>query len=471
MPWDVGQNKFIRTNDVGSTGQTVWQDDKNNTPTPIKIRADRHDYHDQDVADGISDCLNLDGITTMRASLPMGNNKITTLAAGALGTDAATFGQVFDSMTFDTGTRILTLGRPTGADLTATIPDSGGGGGGTVISIDIGEGLSGTSDPITTSGDIRLATIGTLQTFSGGISSVTVDKHGRVTQVIEGAFANTNLGIGTRDGTQLEVTSSTGTNVLLPLASTAQAGIMSASDKTTLDGLSSGGVPAILSNGTTPSLNTGMTASEIRTLIGAGTGDGDGDITSVTINAGAGLTGGGTDSFGSVNLTIDMGTPGTCTGSTTNSTDASSHTHAISNLDASDITTGTLSVSRGGTGTTTSTGSGSVVLNGSPTFTGTVTAPAFNATSARDKKTELYPYAHGDGFIDMFHPIVYTLNEEEEKKKYVGFFADEVAGILPEACIFDENNVPVGIDYSRLVVPIIEELKALRSRVAELEAA
>ena len=34
------------------------------------------------------------------------------------------------------------------------------------------------------------------------------------------------------------------------------------------------GVPAILSNGSTPSLNTGITAAEIRSLIGAGTGNG-----------------------------------------------------------------------------------------------------------------------------------------------------------------------------------------------------
>ena len=57
-------------------------------------------------------------------------------------------------------------------------------------------------------------------------------------------------------------------------------------------------------------------------------------------------------------------------------------------LDTSKITTGTLPVSRGGTGVSTSTGTGSVVLSASPTFTGTVTAPTFsgeltgNATTA-----------------------------------------------------------------------------------------
>ena len=42
------------------------------------------------------------------------------------------------------------------------------------------------------------------------------------------------------------------------------------------------GVPAILSNGTSPSLNTGITGAEVRTLIGAGTGSGS--VTSVGLS-------------------------------------------------------------------------------------------------------------------------------------------------------------------------------------------
>ena len=42
------------------------------------------------------------------------------------------------------------------------------------------------------------------------------------------------------------------------------------------------GVPAILSDGATPTLNSGITAAEVRTLIGAGTGDGDVTASSTT---------------------------------------------------------------------------------------------------------------------------------------------------------------------------------------------
>lgn len=64
------------------------------------------------------------------------------------------------------------------------------------------------------------------------------------------------------------------------------------------------GVPAILSNGSTPSLNTGISAAEVRSLIGAGTGSG-------TIN-GSGTTGYVPRFSGSTTLTnsqiIDNGT-------------------------------------------------------------------------------------------------------------------------------------------------------------------
>ena len=58
-----------------------------------------------------------------------------------------------------------------------------------------------------------------------------------------------------------------------------------------------------------------------------------------------------------------------------------SHTHS-----AADITTGTLAVARGGTGVATSTGTGSVVLSASPTFTG---APLSTTPTAGDNTTKI----------------------------------------------------------------------------------
>jgi hypothetical protein len=69
----------------------------------------------------------------------------------------------------------------------------------------------------------------------------------------------------------------------------------------------------------------------------------------------------------------------TITGANVTSGSNPGHTHtgsSISSLDAGDITTGTLPVLRGGTGVTTSTGTGNVVLSASPSFTG---VPVFAA--------------------------------------------------------------------------------------------
>ena len=57
------------------------------------------------------------------------------------------------------------------------------------------------------------------------------------------------------------------------------------------------GTPAILSNGSSPSLNSGITATEVRTLIGAGTSSSSG-VTSVA--TGSGLTGGTITSTGTL---------------------------------------------------------------------------------------------------------------------------------------------------------------------------
>lgn len=52
MSWD-GSGNFSRTNGTNSGAET-WQDD---AAAGTKIRADRHDTHDQDLSDGISACL------------------------------------------------------------------------------------------------------------------------------------------------------------------------------------------------------------------------------------------------------------------------------------------------------------------------------------------------------------------------------------------------------------------------------
>ena len=64
MPWQGGI--YERTNGQYG-GTTVWQTDRDNL---IKIEAVRHDTHDQDLAAGISACLNINGQNAMAEVLP-----------------------------------------------------------------------------------------------------------------------------------------------------------------------------------------------------------------------------------------------------------------------------------------------------------------------------------------------------------------------------------------------------------------
>ena len=222
MPW-LGNGVFQRTNQDFS-GDTVWQQDQQ---AGIKVIDSRHDFHDQDIAVGVESTLNLDGLNSMRADLKMATFKITGLGAAAGLTDAPNYGQVSGSMTFDDGLRTLDLFDRNGALIdTVTIPSgSGGGGEGTVSSISIGAGLTGAANPITTVGDIGLESIGTGQVYQGGISTMTLDDYGRVTQVTVGGFANTNLSKAITL-TTVKIISSTGTDTTLTAATTLQAGIM-----------------------------------------------------------------------------------------------------------------------------------------------------------------------------------------------------------------------------------------------------
>jgi hypothetical protein len=71
---------------------------------------------------------------------------------------------------------------------------------------------------------------------------------------------------------------------------------------------------------------------------------------------------------------------GAVTGTATGFDGSANITIPITALDVGAATTGVLAVARGGTGVQTSTGTGNNVLSDSPTFTGTITAAAINAS-------------------------------------------------------------------------------------------
>jgi hypothetical protein len=135
-----------------------------------------------------------------------------------------------------------------------------------------GNSIAITNTPITTSGDLEISFIGQAGEYingDGDLITFPSIPQGDITAVVAG----TGMTGGGTSGSVTLNCSITNNNQL-----TNGAGYITAA--------SLQGVPAILSNGTTPSLNTGISAAEVRSLIGAGTSSLTIGTTSSTAKAG-----------------------------------------------------------------------------------------------------------------------------------------------------------------------------------------
>ena len=156
--------------------------------------------------------------------------------------------------------------------------------------------------------------------------------------------------------------------------------------RTNLGVVNDTGTPAILSNGTVPSLNSGITATEVRNLIGAGTSSSAG-VTSIETSTG--LSGGTITSTGTLtntdrgssqnifkNFTASSG--GTATANSNNDTLTIAAGTNITTVRSGD--TITINATNDGQGVT-SIATGSGITGGTITSTGTLTVEAGNGLS------------------------------------------------------------------------------------------
>ena len=112
------------------------------------------------------------------------------------------------------------------------------------------------------------ATISSIANASSDTDKFLVSDSGEV-KYRTGAQLRSDIGAGTGSGTVTSVAVSGGTGISVsgsPITSSGTITITNSAPDT--------GTPAILSDGSTPSLNSGITAAEVRSLIGAGTGSG-----------------------------------------------------------------------------------------------------------------------------------------------------------------------------------------------------
>lgn len=92
MPFN-GSGTFNRDNGVNS-GASVWQNDRDGG---ANILADRHDVHDKDIGDALTNCITKDGQTNPSADLPMNSQKHTGVANADGRTQYGVVGQLQDN--------------------------------------------------------------------------------------------------------------------------------------------------------------------------------------------------------------------------------------------------------------------------------------------------------------------------------------------------------------------------------------
>lgn len=159
-----------------------------------------------------------------------------------------TFGNVATRLgggsTYNSGTRVISAPSYTvqgsshtnvGSAISALNTAIGNAGSVTSVGVSVPTGFSVSGSPVTGAGTINIS-------YASGYQGFTTTLKNKLDGIQAGAQVNvgTNLAQGTRTATTVPVTSSTGTNATLAVATTSLAGVMSAADKTKLNDIAAG---------------------------------------------------------------------------------------------------------------------------------------------------------------------------------------------------------------------------------------
>lgn len=252
MPWTG--DTYVRTDGV-YTGQTVWYSNYTNS---VKIVYSRHDTHDQDIANGITACINKNGANAPSTNIPWGGFKVVNYGFATADTDVPSFGQTLGTVTLDSGTYLATFTSRLG-DVMATVdlsPIAGGGGGGAPTDAQY---ITLTTNGTLTNERVLTGTAGQITFTDGGaggaltaslastavspgtytLATVTVDAKGRITAAANGSSGS---GITSLSGTApIGVTGGGSSRTIsISAATTSLPGSLSAADKTKLDSVGTG---------------------------------------------------------------------------------------------------------------------------------------------------------------------------------------------------------------------------------------
>lgn len=478
MAWN-GSGNFQRTNGSFS-GSAVWEDDAN---AGFDIVDSRHDTHDQDLAQGINNCLTKDGQNSPTADLNMNTFKHTNVGDGTARNHYATIGQLQDE-----GVRALSSVGGTANAITATTIPS--------ISAYV-TGAQYTFRAVATNSGATTLKIGTAPAVAiqrnvaalvgGEIVNgrhYTVIYDGSVFQLLNTTAnplfldsVNNRVGVGTTAPTDLMDVSST-SNVVSSINRysndtvgpwvyfTKSRGTAVGTNTIVQSGDSLGALFFRGANGTTYTNGAIINAEVDGTpgasndmptrLVFATTADGSGTATERMR-----ITSGGDVGIGVTPSSERLHVRGV---------DATSSNKAltISNSAAAEL----FFVRNDGviqTGTAASSPYNMTTASAANLFVSN-TGALLRSTSSLRYKADVHDYTRGIDAVKALRPVFYKgLNDGD--KQFAGLIAEEVhdAG-LSEFVVYNDQGQPDALQYSNMIALALKAIQELEARVAALEA-
>ncbi len=306
--------------------------------------------------------------------------------------------------------------------------------------------VTGTA-PIVSSGGATPA-ISILAATTSAPGSMSAADKAKLDGIAAGAQVNvpTNLGItGTADART--ITSSTGTNVTLPVATTSVAGLMAIGDKAKLDGIAAGAQLNVATN-------LGYTAAASNGTVSSSTGN-NATLPAATTSLAGLLTApdkaklDGIAAGAQVNVATNLGvSAGTTSGPTITSSTGSNVTLPAASTTASGVVT-----------------TGAQSWAGAKTFTGVVTAPDFVTTSDARLKTVIAPITNALAKLQHLQGVTFEMAGDARPR--MGLLAQDVQAVAPEAVIEAEGVLRLA--YGNLIGLLVEAIKDLAQEVDQLK--
>lgn len=97
-------------------------------------------------------------------------------------------------------------------------------------------------------------------------------------------------------------------------------------------------------------------------------------------------------------------------------------------------------------------------------------AKAFTQQSSKRYKDYIRDITDEDAEAVLeLNPVIYDYKNPENGRNCEGLFAEDVVELVPYAVSYDENGLPEGLDYSKLIPRLIKLVQTLDSRVKALE--